>query len=857
MNAAGERFDDATLATLEYGSVIEQIARLATCEPGSASVRTLRPRIDRTEAERDLVLVDDTVAFFEAGGDFGFGGVVDVSASLEHAEVGGVLSGVELRHIARAEKGLAVAAQAIGALDRGAADHGATDHGAADHGATDHGAADHGAVDLHGRPPRPRHSQPSDPRPRSQGPLASLAARRAPTDALVRRLDVAVDEDGVLTDAASPELARLRRQQRSLTEEIRRRVDDIVRNPNTAKLLSEEIVTVRGGRYVVPVRAESAAQFPGVVHAQSASGATVFIEPMACVEANNRLRGLEAEEEREVQRVLADLSALVASDAEAVRANAVLIRTLDSIAARARWARRSHALRPALVDGQSIRIVRGRHPLLRREAVPLDVEVGVDADALIISGPNMGGKTVVLKTIGLFCVLAYTGIPLPAGAGTEIGAFDHIACVVGDEQSIANDLSSFSAHLRALHNAVQRAGPHSLVLVDEIGSGTEPGAGAALAQAVIEALLARGARAVVTTHYTQLKVFAAERARVANASMLFDAATHDPTYVLAMGVPGQSLAFALARTIGLDPDAIARAEELVGLDAQNLERAFASLASERERLRAQSVEVERELARLRAVEKELREKVAAAQADRATFEKAATDALERAVQVVRRELLDRAERSEQDARRQRARSIDNADEALRKTMTDIRRSLGLDRTSTEETAPNAFSVGDRVYVRSFGQAGVVSEIYDRDVLVTLGSVKAVVARTDLSRDPADMGGQTRGAGSRGTVTRRAKLGALGRDPGVGDVTPRMASLDAATSIDVRGMRVDEAMPVVDKALDDASLAGLGVLRIIHGKGTGQLGRGIREFLRGHAQVQAADYASDREGGTGVTVVTLR
>jgi DNA mismatch repair protein MutS2 len=795
VNGPGGRFDDATLATLEFEDVIEQIATSSTCEPGARAVRALRPLASLEAARTELEFVDDAVALFEAGSDFGFGGVVDVTDALERADVGSVLSGVDLRQIATSE----------GALKR---------------------AQSHIS--------RGRASARPDPPAR---PLERLAAGRSNTDALIRRLEDAVDAEGVLNDSASPALARLRRQQRSLAEEIRRRVDDIVRNPNTAKLLSEEIVTVRSGRYVVPVRLEFAAQFPGVVHAQSASGATVFIEPMAVVEANNRMRGLEAEEEREVHRVLADLTASVTAQAAAVRANAALLARLDSIGARARWAQRTRALRPELVDVQSVRIVRGRHPLLRREAVPLDVVVGIDADAVIISGPNMGGKTVVLKTIGLFCLLAYAGIPLPAGPGTEIGTFDHIACVVGDEQSIANDLSSFSAHLRALHAALERAGRHSLVLVDEIGNGTEPGAGAALAQAFIEALLSAGARVVVTTHFTQLKVFAASRERVANASMLFNPSTHEPTYVLAMGVPGQSLAFALARSIGLDESAVARAEELLGADAQNLERAFENLASERERLRERAAEVDRELQRLRGVEAELRQRVAQAQADRTTFEKQASDALERAVRLVREDLIAKAEQSDRDARRQRTRSVGDADAVLEKTMGEIRRSLGLEQSSADEPAPNAFAVGDRVYVRTFGQPGVVSEVYDRDVLVTMGAVKAVVARRDLTHDPAQP-----------DVSRR---------PHLRGTTEKMASLDATTSIDVRGMRVDEAMPIVDKALDDASLAGLAILRIIHGKGTGQLGRGIREFLRGHAQVQAAEFAADREGGTGVTVVTLR
>ena len=805
MNAPGERLDASTLASLEFEAVVDLVAARATCAPGQASVRALRPG-EIARAEEDLALVDDAVALLQSGTDIGFGGVVDVVDAVERGALGSTLSGAELRAIAHSERALATAVDLVRRPRRD--------------------VEGDVAVDLHGRPPRP---------------LLSLASRRQNTDALMRRLESAVQDDGTLADSASAELGRLRRAQRALSEEIRRRVDDIVRRPTTAKLLSEGIVTMRDGRYVVPVRADAAPQFAGVVHGQSASGATVFIEPMACVEANNRLRGLEADEEREIARVLAELSALVGAAADAIAAHAVLVARLDAIFARGRWAISARAISPRLVDGQMVRIVRGRHPLLRHEAVALDVSFGDEADAIVISGPNMGGKTVVLKTIGLFCALAYAGIPLPCAAGTEMGAFEHIACVIGDDQSIADDLSSFSAHLRALQHALRRAGASSLVLVDEIGSGTEPGAGAALAQAVIEALLTTGAKVVVTTHYTQLKIFAASRPRVMNASMLFEAATHAPTYELAMGVPGQSLAFALANTIGMDATTIGRAQELLGADSQNLERAFEGLAAERERFRAEAQAQEAELARLRGLETDLRDEVRRAEADRTAFERKAADALERAIREARDELTARAARSEGDARRQRARSAADAEDALKKTMAEIRRSLGLEGSKAAEAAPKAYAVGDRVYVKSFGRTGVVSELYDRDVLVTIGSVRALVSRRDITRDPALLD-----PASDNTLSRNASA-----------ADPRLASLDASTSIDVRGMRVDEAMPVVDKALDDASLAGLAVLRIIHGKGTGQLGRGLREMLKGHAQVQTAEFAPDREGGTGVTVVTLR
>jgi len=809
MNATGAAFDDAALAALEFDAVLAQIAARATSEPGRLSVLALAPTTDIAAASAELSLVDDTIAFFRSGGDLSLGGVVDMSAALARAEVGGALSGVELRRIADNETALVNACRAIAGMKRQGTSN-------------------------------------------QWSPLLALALTLAPTGTLVSRLTSALDEDGSVADRASPALAKIRRQQRALHDEVRDRCQSITRNPDTAKMLSEPIVTIRRGRYVVPVRVEFASQFAGVVHDQSASGATVFIEPMAAVEANNRLRGLETAEEREIARILAELTALTAAQADALGTNAIVSARLDCAGARARWAIAAEAGSPSLSEQRIVRIVRGRHPLLRRVAVPLDIDVGEAFDALIISGPNMGGKTVMLKTVGLFCVMAYAGIPLPAAAGTIIGAFDHIACVIGDEQSIAENLSSFSAHLRALSAAQARAGAGSLILVDEIGSGTEPGAGAALAQAFIEAMLAVGARAIVTTHYTQLKIFAADRDRVANASMLFDPATNEPTYLLLVGVPGRSLAFALARAIGFDPPTIERAEELLGAEAMDLERVFASLADQREQFRLKVEELEAQGRRAAGMESGLREELAKARSERAEFERRAAEELARAVRDVEREVRAKAQQGAEDARRQRIKPVPHADEALDRTLTEMRRSLGLephgraaplqsgtDAMRSSDSARSGFHVGDSVFVRTFGTTGVVADVYDRDVLVTIGNAKTVVAPADLSLEKPAAGTRPSSPGS----GRRGEL--------------QLAAEQAATNVDVRGMRVEEAMVIVDKALDDASLAGLRELRVLHGKGTGQLGRGIREFLRDHVQVASAAFAADREGGSGVTVISLK
>lgn len=783
-----------TRASLEFDAVVAQIAARATCVPGKNSVLTLAPQRDRAAADAEQTLVEDAVAFLRAGGDIAFGGADDVTDLVARAGLGAALSGTDLRAIAEAESALHAVAR-----------------------------------------PAPAHKADALAVPR--GALKVLLGRRLDTSDLVRRIDDAVEPEGRVADGASPELARIRRQQRTLHDEIRDRCAAIVRNPSTAKLLSEPVVTIRAGRYVVPVRTEFVGEFQGVVHDESSSGATAYVEPLVCVEANNRLRALESAEEREIARILAQLTRYVASRSEDLLANAVLLARLDVVGARARWGVAVMAHRPTLVEHHALRIVGGRHPLLTRTAQPLDAEVGFGFDALVISGPNMGGKSVALKTMGLFCLLAYAGVPLPAQPGTEIGWFDRIACVLGDEQSIAQNLSSFSAHLQALREALEGAASGSLVLVDEIGSGTEPVAGAALAQAFIEACLAAGARVVVTTHYTQLKVFAASLERVANASMLFDAKTNAPTYVLALGVPGQSLAFPLARALRLPAPMIERAEELLGEEGRRLESAFEGLAAERAQLQQRQAELAASRTEVARLEKRLEDQAAAFERERLQFQHRAAAVLDDAVRQVRAELMERAARSGESRRRQSGPPAAAPD--LQKTLEDMRKSLGLQAAAADDPARRDFQPGDRVYVRDFDATGVISELYERDALVAMGTVKVVVPRAEL----------TAAVSQPGATSGAPRANARGSEGLLADSAP--------TEIDVRGMRVDEAMPMVDKALDSATLAGATELRIIHGKGTGQLGRGIREFLREHPQVAAMANAADRQGGSGVTVVTLR
>ena len=399
-----------------------------------------------------------------------------------------------------------------------------------------------------------------------------------PLPQLVSRIDEAIGGRGEVLDRASPALGRLRRGIVAAQAEARERTTAIARSSRYRSMLQDDVVTVREGRFVVPVKAEFAGEFKGIVHDSSASGQTFFVEPLETLEANNRLRSLRVQEEHEVTRILAELSHLVGTHAPQLEANAQVYAQLDLIHARARLAESMRAEPPALEAESMLAIVDGRHPLLDDRAVPQSLRLDRETRMLLISGPNMGGKTVTLKMAGLFVLMAYAGMHLPAAQGSSIGSFERLYADIGDDQSIAQNASTFSAHLRRIGEILGGAGPRTLILVDEIGSGTEPAAGAALAVALLESFLERAARTIATTHASEIKLFAQATPGVENASVRFDPKTYAPTFQLDLGAPGQSLAFPLARSMGIDPRVVERAENVLSSSERDYDRALDELA---------------------------------------------------------------------------------------------------------------------------------------------------------------------------------------------------------------------------------------------------------------------------------------
>lgn len=652
-----------------------------------------------------------------------------------------------------------------------------------------------------------------------------------PLPQLVARIDEAIGERGEVLDRASPALGRLRRGITAAQAEARERTTAIARSSRYRAMLQDEVVTIREGRFVVPIKAEFVHEFKGIVHDSSASGQTFFVEPLETLEANNRLRSLKVQEEHEVARVLGELSTLVGQHAPQLEANADIYARLDLVYARARLAETMRAEAPALADGAVLTVSEGRHPLLDARAVPQSFHLDDQTRMLLISGPNMGGKTVTLKMTGLFVLMAYSGMHLPAGPGTTIGNFECLFTDIGDEQSIAQNASTFSAHLRRIGEILRGAGPRSLVLVDEIGSGTEPAAGAALAVALLERLLAVGARTIATTHANEIKLFAHSTAHVENASVRFDSSTYAPTYQLDLGAPGQSLAFPLARAMEIDPEVIARAESVLSSSERDYDRALAELAEVRTAAATEHDALVRERARYDALAAEAHRRSEQFETERRRFAREAEGRLAETLRAFARELERRW------GERGRAKITGGQSAALARTIGELRRDLGLENGERAAAKAQEVRVGDRVVVGALEQEGIVVEADDEEAVVQIGSMRTTVKKDDLF--PAAAPAARRPAPSQAGATS-AEIAAR-----------------ASAEIDVRGKRFVEAEPLVEQWLDEAALLGHSPLRLIHGKGTGLLGRGLQQYLKTHPNVRSIRYGHETEGGSGVTIVELK
>ncbi len=664
--------------------------------------------------------------------------------------------------------------------------------------------------------------------------LDAITAAYRPLKDVQNEIFEAIDERGTVLERASPALGRIRKNLQHAQAEARDRVGSLLRSAKYSKAIQDSVVTIREGRFVVPIKAEFSGEVPGIVHDTSSSGQTLFVEPLAALEANNRVRTLRLEEEREIARILAQLSRLIGSSAGQIEANVEMLAQLDLLVAKAQLAAAMDARQPEHVQTSTLCITNGRHPLLGDRAVPQSLEIDEQTRLIVISGPNMGGKTVALKMVGLFVCMTYCGLQIPATQGSRIGHFTRIFTDIGDEQSIAENTSTFSAHLRRMREIISQAGERSLVLVDEIGGGTEPTSGAALAIAMLERLSRVRAGGIVTTHATELKLFAHQTPGVANASVRFDPNTFAPTYHLDVGMPGQSLAFPLARALGIPGEIIERADALLGSRERDYESALAELSSLSAQLQAERDGVQRERQHVDRLQENLRSRTEALERERRDFSDKAEARMQEALREFSAELARRA--AENQAARPKVTTAQSA--LLQRTIEDMRRDLGVKPEAPKTADSGRFESGDWVRVLSFGQEGSVIADNGDSLLIAIGPMRTVVGKSDVQR-----------AGS-GEKVRRGSTGG-------GGAAKMEAAARTMSELDVRGKRYIEAEPLVDQWIDEAVLAGNSPLRLIHGKGTGMLGRGLQEFLRNHSSVKNVRYGDENEGGGGVTIFDLR
>ncbi len=651
--------------------------------------------------------------------------------------------------------------------------------------------------------------------------------------------DAILSEDEI-ADRASAELMNIRRHLRGAQDRIRDRLNQMLRSAEMQKALQDPIITVRNNRYVIPVRAEFRSMVPGLVHDQSSSGATLFIEPMAAVEMGNELKQWQLKEQQEIARILAALSAEVAPYAAGLSETVGLLARLDFIFAKGLLSRRLVCVSPKLNDRGSLKIIRGRHPLIDPAAVvPSTIWLGGELNTLVITGPNTGGKTVTLKTVGLFTLMAQAGLQVPADLGTELAVFEQVFADIGDEQSIEQSLSTFSGHMSYIVEILRNVTPRDLVLFDELGAGTDPTEGAALAQSILTRLLHIRVRTMATTHYSELKAFALTTKGVENASVEFDVETLRPTYRLSIGVPGKSNAFEISRRLGLPENLIEQAKTLLSGNAIRFEDVIANAEYHRqvaEKERAIAQEASRETVRLRDEAESLRREME--QKREQSIRKAKEDA---------KRILEQARRESEGMIAELKRMKKNAAQAGDAGVNELRRRLDRDIDEMSEglreappesgEAPESVKEGDRVRILTLGAEGVVLAPPDAkgEVRLQAGAMKfsAPLAQLRLLR----------AAPEKEKTTVRAKTGMMART--------------VKSECDVRGMNLEEALDSVGRYLDEAVLAGLNEVYVIHGKGTGILRAGIQQDLRKNRHVKSFRRGMYGEGEDGVTVVTLK
>ncbi len=779
-----------TLKKLEYDKILKKLEQHAATELGIEKARKLKPGVELEKVELELRESAQGMELLLLSGPIPFGGIQNIGESLQKAEKGQVL---ELEQISRVVQTL------------------------------------YGFKKIKGYFAKYKDEGWSFPR------LEAYEEKIEDFSGLENRINKIIDNYGEIRDDASPRLNSIRREQKILNQRIREKMDSYLQNSRLDKVIQDPVVTIRGDRLVLPVRADKKSLLPGIIHDRSASGQTVFVEPQPVVEMNNMLGTLQRDEEAEIYRILKEITSEIAWKSNGIKKSLEAAAQLDFIMSKAGLGREFNCSEPKLNKAGPINLKAARHPLLPpAEVVPIDVSLGDSFNTLVITGPNTGGKTVSLKTVGLICLMGQSGLLIPAEKESAIGVFAGIFADIGDEQSIEQSLSTFSSHLTQIVRLLKNAGPGDLVLLDEVGAGTDPEEGAALAMSLLQHLHNRGILTVATTHYTELKAFAYTSDGIENAAVEFDVETLSPTFRLLVGVPGRSNALAIARRLGLSEEIIEQARSYIGEHRSSVDGMISRIEKEeyevlerKEALQREKEDLEEELERIKKERTELAEK----------HRQMVSDFSQRAQEIVEEIKAEGSKLLKEIRKHSGPRGDRMANEfnlAIKAQQDRIRELTVVGRKSSSQREPLQVKPGQKVKIASLNQEGVVLEEKQDRVNIQAGVMRVWVDKKDLLPVVEEAAAPR--------STQRYK---------------QSKAQSIRPSLDLRGMRWEEGREKTDKYLDDAYLAGLKKVEIIHGKGTGALRQGIHELLEGHHHVETYRRGEEGEGGDGVTIVNLK
>lgn len=786
------------LRTLEFNKIIEQLASYASTEAGQNACRKLAPMYDLPKINEMQTETEDALSRIFRHGPISFSGVYDLRSAIKRLEIGGVANITELLQFSS-------------------------------------------LLTVCSRVKKYQHNERGVETEDSLTGYFETINPLSPINEEIKRCIISEDE---IADDASPTLKSIRRSIKNTSERIRNQMNTLIQQASSQGILQDNLITMRNGRYCLPVRAESKGQMPGMVHDQSSSGSTYFIEPMAVVKLNNELTELELKEQEEIQVILSDLSELIASELDTVKTNIRTLIRLDFIFARGMLAREHNAIRPEFSLDGTIAIRKGRHPLLKKgHVVPIDIHLGDDFDLLVVTGPNTGGKTVSLKTVGLLTLMGQSGLHIPAADRSKLALFEEVYADIGDEQSIEQNLSTFSSHMTNIVQIGKEANEHSLVLFDELCAGTDPTEGAALAISILWDLMHRGAKIMATTHYAELKVFALSTPRVENACCEFDVNTLSPTYRLLIGVPGKSNAFAISNKLGLPNYIIDDARKRLSVENEAFEDILADLEKRRVELedsKNAAIAYEKEVAKLK-------EQLSAKQEDLTAKRRKLLEEASAEANMILMKAKDLADKTIKDFTRYAADSptlheMEEKRAKVREEMKARQKDLSIRvEKPREPVKPPKLQIGDMVRVHSLNLTGTVHTLPDAkgNLFVQMGILRSQVHVSDLSL-----------VNESNTINRSKSKTSV-----------RTSGLSKASSIrpeiNLIGMTVDEAMAVLDKYLDDAYLAHLESVRIVHGKGTGALRNAVISHLKRQKYVKSYRAGVFGEGDAGVTIAEFQ